>query len=120
MMKKWLNQWLIENNSHTLPTVENIRNSNGYLSNDNIFFIKHLWSCTWDDTELPSKFINNNDFKEFLNNDIRNTNGKYFCEIYDNCILHLRAGGNWLKENKNNHIYYTQQLFKFILKLIDS
>ena len=119
MMHKWINEWLKEDNSHTLPTVETIRHSNGNLINDNIYFIRHLWSCTWDESELPSNFIKNKDFKDFLKNDIRNTNGKYFCEIYDNCILHIRAGGNWLKENKINHIYYTQQLLKFISKLIE-
>jgi len=119
MMHKWINEWLKEDNSHTLPTVETIRHSNGSLINDNIYFIRHLWSCTWDESELPSNFIKNKDFKDFLKNDIRNPNGKYFCEIYDNCILHIRAGGNWLKEHKNNHIYYTQQLLKFISKLIE-
>ena len=60
MMHKWINQWLSENNSHTLPTVETIRYSNENLTNDNIYFIKHLWSCTWDETELPSNFKDNN------------------------------------------------------------
>lgn len=119
MMHKWIKEWLKENNNHTLPLIETLRESNKNLINDNILFIRHLWSCTWNKDELPDNLINNNLLIQYLDNDIRNIDDKYFCEIYDNCILHIRAGGNWLKENKDNHIYYTLNLNDFIYKLLN-
>jgi hypothetical protein len=67
----------------------------------NIYFIKHLWSLTWDENEMPQ--FADEQLREFLNNDPRNENGKYFCEIYDNKFFHYRAGGNWKKEGINFH-----------------
>ena len=29
--------------------------------------------------------------------------GKYFCEIYDNCFFHYRAGGNWMEHGFKLH-----------------
>ena len=120
MMKEWLNEWLKEDNSHILPTVENIRDSNENVTNDNIYFIRHLWSNNWDESKIPENLLNNKHLKDFLNNDIRNTNDKYFCEIYDSCILHIRAGANWMKENRDNHSHYTQQLIKLVVNLLEN
>ena len=47
---------------------------------------------------------------EFIKNDPRNTNGKYFCEIYDNKIFHYRAGTNWMNQNKEIHSKNLQKL----------
>jgi hypothetical protein len=46
----------------------------------------------------------------FIQNDPRNENGKYFCEIYDDIFLHYRAGGNWLKEGMTFHKELTNKL----------
>ena len=47
--------------------------------------------------------------------DIRNKNGKFFCEIYDNVFLHYRAGGNWLREGLHVHKMLTKQLKEALL-----
>jgi len=119
-MKDWISYWLLENNKHRLYTPEHIR----YIETenipvDNLLLIRNLWSKTWDESELPSNLSNNTDLKEFLKNDTRNINNKYFCEIYDNCFLHIRASGNWMKEERIKHIDYTQRLLNFIVKLLD-
>jgi hypothetical protein len=118
MMQNWINEWLNENKNHILPTTKAIRYSNGDLNCDNIFFIKHLWSGTWNHTEIPEKLADNNYLRQFLERDIRNTDGKYFSEIYDSCFLHLRAGGNWMREDRKNHEIYTGELVNFINKLL--
>ena len=118
MMYKWVNDWLKENKNRKLPLLEELRKNRKNITVDNILFINHLWSCTWDKSELPNNLINNQSLIDFLDKDIRNTNNKYFCEIYDNCILHIRAGGNWLKESKQNHMYYTHSLLNLVNNLL--
>jgi len=59
-----------------------------------------LWSCSWNIEELPKNLKNNNRLKEFLENDKRNKDGKYFAEIYDNTFFHYR-GSTWLNLNEN-------------------
>jgi hypothetical protein len=82
---------------------------------DKIFFIRHLASCQWDDTQIPPN-IRNPKLKSFLQNDIRNTsNGKFWCELYNKNILHYRAGSNWNGEGKETHQYVTEQLLEALV-----
>lgn len=74
----------------------NVNNNINYII-DNIYYIKHLWSLSWNSTEIPP-FLNDTKILEYIQNDPRNINGKYFCEIYDNTFLHFRAGSNWMKK----------------------
>lgn len=90
------------------PDVNDLRYNKLNYNTDKIYFIKHLWSLTWDETEMPS-FINEK-IKEFILNDPRNENGKFFCEIYDNKFLHYRAGGNWRKEGVIFHNILSKKL----------
>jgi hypothetical protein len=83
--------------------------TNTDLSNK-IYFMKHLSSCTWDINDLPINLKNNNKLIYFFYNDLRNVNGKFFCEIYDDVFLHYRAGGNWRKEGLDLH----NKLSKFL------
>ena len=82
------------------PDCKEIRYSNRQYKNDYFYFIKHLWSCSWNIDELPKNLKNNNRLKEFLENDKRNKDGKYFAEIYDNTFFHYR-GSTWLNLNEN-------------------
>ena len=72
------------------------------MKTNNNYFIKNLQSLTWDKTNLPNNLHDRISLINFLENDPRNINNKYFCEIYDNVFLHYRAGGNW-----QNTIKYT-------------
>ena len=55
------------------------------------------------------------DLIDFFENDFRNTNNKYFCEIYENVFLHYRAGSNWLGEGMDAHKKLTQSLKQILL-----
>jgi hypothetical protein len=76
---------------------------------DLIYFIKHLPSCTWKETELPNDLATDK-LLQFLKNDVRNRNGKFWCELYDSNILHYRAGSNWNSEGKQLHNLMTERL----------
>ena len=81
------------------------------------YYIKHLPSLTWNKFDLPSNI--SCIILNFCDKDIRNKNGKYFTEIYDNKWLHYRAGGNWRKEGKDVHRKLTNLLDKIIDDLIN-
>jgi hypothetical protein len=107
-MQKWLS---IQMQNKNMPTTDEIRWANNSFHIDNIYFIKHLWSCTWSMDELPNSILENNKkLIDFLQKDTRNENGKFFCEIYDNVFLHYRAGGNWRGEGLNFHNRLSQLL----------
>jgi len=112
MMQEWFKKQML---NLYIPTTDEIRWSNNLFRTDNIYFIKHLWSCSWDITELPKNIEDNKLLINFLENDVRNQNGKFFCEIYDNTFLHYRAGGNWRREGLELHKKLTQLLKECLL-----
>jgi len=107
MTQKWL---LSQMENNLMPNTDEIRWSNKGFHTKNIYFIKHLWSCSWNKSELPEGLRNNIKLVEFFESDIRNENNKIFCEIYDDVFLHYRAGGNWRGEGLHLHKKITQQL----------
>jgi hypothetical protein len=110
MMQAWLKKQM---EGKQMPSTDNIRWTNNTYHTDTIYFIKHLWSTTWNTSELPSNITNKN-LIEFFTNDPRNTNGKFFCEVYDNVFLHYRAGGNWRGEGMEFHKQFTHLLMKIL------
>ena len=108
-------KWLKTFNTN-IPSGEEIRYSKKQLVDNYFYYIKHLWSCSWDSSEIPECIKNNNLLTTFLHNDSRNNRGKYFCEIYDNIFFHYRGGSNWMNNLNNNHNLYMQQL----LTIVDS
>jgi hypothetical protein len=80
-----------------------------------IYAIQHLWSGTWNESKLTGKLAKNTDLVEFLKSDPRNVNGKFFCELLDDKILHYRAGGNWRKEGMQFHKELTNKLSKVLI-----
>jgi hypothetical protein len=111
MMQEWLKKQLL-----IILNTDEIRWTNKNFNTDNIYFIKHLSSCSWDIKELPKNLQDDQKLKKFLENDPRNTNKKYFCEIYDDVFLHYRAGGNWRKEGINFHNKLTSLLKKVLIQ----
>ena len=99
-----------------IPTTDDIRWKEGEYHRDGVYFIRHLWSLTWNTQDVTSK--SNVDGKiwvsdklhKFLEEDPRNKDGKYFCEMYDGCFLHYRAGGGWRGEGKHLHDYLNEKL----------
>ena len=104
MMQEWLKKQMVPN--------ENRLSNKEY---NTIYFIKHLSSLTWDLNQLPINLQYNTKLIDFLKNDIRNENDKFFCEIYDNVFLHYRAGGNWRKEGLVLHSLLSQKLKNALL-----
>ena len=111
MMQEWLKKQL----GKKIPNTDEIRWTNNNYNIDKFYFLKPLSSCSWDKSELPENLKNRKKLIEFLENDIRNINGKYFCEIYDNIFLHYRAGGNWRKEGMNMHKMMSKKLKESII-----
>lgn len=101
---KWLKKY-----NYLYPNCKDIRYSNNQYENDKFYFIKHLWSGSWNIEELPENLKTNNSLIEFLKNDKRNKDEKYFSEIYDKCIFHYR-GSTWL--NINDEILHKENINK--------
>lgn len=91
-------EWLMKQQTQ-LPDTKTIRYSNEQFTSERFYFIKHLWSLTWNKNELPSNLTSHTNLLEYLEADERNENGNYFCEIYDKCFFHYRAG-TWFMLNK--------------------
>ena len=115
MMQEWLQKQMKDK---PIPNTDEIRWKNKLFNTSNIYFIKHLWSCSWDITELPTNLIENIPIIDFIKNDPRNSNNKFFCEIYDNVFLHYRAGGNWLNEGMDLHYNLSNNLYRSIQKCL--
>jgi len=107
-------QWLLKQTKN-IPNTDEIRFSNKKFHSDNIYYIKHLWSCSWDENEMPDNLKNNDKLFKFLKEDPRNYNNKFYCEIYDNKFFHYRAGGNWEKKDINIHIDLSIKLKETLL-----
>lgn len=89
-------QWLIsQNRSPSFPSCTDIRHSSSTFHNQFIYFIKHLWSCTWNIDELPTNLYQYPSLISFLRNDPRNNSNLIFAEIYDDVFLHLRSGSSY-------------------------
>jgi hypothetical protein len=115
MNQEWLRKQM---NETPMPNTDEIRWTDKVFHTNNIYFIKHLWSCSWNETEIPESIKNNNAIIDFLKNDKRNNNDKFFCEIYDDVFLHYRAGGNWLKEGLEFHTKHSMALKEVLLENI--
>ena len=115
MMQEWLQKQMKDK---PIPNTDEIRWKNKLFHTNNIYFIKHLWSCSWDITELPTNLIESSPIIEFIKNDPRNSNNKFFCEIYDNVFLHYRAGGNWMNEGMDLHYNLSNNLYRSIQKCL--
>ena len=112
MTQEWLKRQM-ENTP--IPNTDEIRWTDKVFHTNNIYFIKHLWSCSWNINELPKKLEKNTKMIDFITNDPRNKNNKYFCEIYDNVFLHYRAGSNWIGEGMDLHQKLTELLKNALL-----
>jgi len=112
MMQQWLTA-----QSTSIPDINEIRHFNKVFHKDDIYYIKHLWSCSWDDSEMPDNLKINKNLVEFIHSDPRNQNNKFYCEVYDNKFLHYRAGGNWDQIGMNLHFSLSFKLRDALLNL---
>lgn len=109
----WLKTMLKDNES--FPNIEDLQLNN--YNNDNIYYIKHLCSLHWNDDDITD----NDNIKKlikFLKDDLRNKDGKFFSEIYDNKFLHYRAACNWLGEGIEFHKKNSEKLKEAISLLL--
>lgn len=99
----------------TLPLLNelSINHNHSHYANieyDKVHFIKYLKSGEWNIHDMPAHLKTNERLVNFLQNDVRNIKGTFFCELYDNKFFHYRAGGNWEKRNFNLHVDLSYQL----------
>lgn len=87
---------------------------------DDLYKINHLWSNTWDESNIPDFIKNRHKLVDFFKSDPRNINGKFWCEIYDNLFLHYRAGGNWNNEGMDFHITNSNKLKDSLLDIFNT
>jgi hypothetical protein len=85
------------------------------LDKEKVLEIKHIWSCHWDEKDIPESI--NKNIQLFLDNDVRNKDGKYFAELYHKKILHYRAASNWMNESFQLHNYMTKLLANALSKI---
>jgi hypothetical protein len=85
------------------------------LDKEKVLEIKHLWSCNWDEKDIPESI--NKNIKLFLDNDARNQKGKYFSELYHKKILHYRAASNWMNNSYELHNSMTNLLAEVLSKI---
>jgi hypothetical protein len=83
-----------------------------YISNDNdkIFAMHMMSSGVSDGSDYPVNLKEKIKLMDFLKNDLRNENNKFYCELIHSKILHIRAGSNWNHLSKNKHENITLQL----------
>ena len=113
------NKHWIKRNVKNIPSTDQLRydsDKNKKFIENNIYFIRHLWSCSWNMDEMPDKIKDNKNLMEFIVNDPRNKNGKFFCEIYDNKFLHYRAGGDWERRGIFSHLELANKLKEMLLQ----
>jgi hypothetical protein len=110
MMAPWLRTQMA---GALMPSTDDLRwKKDQTFHTTSVYFIPHLWSCSWDASELPLK---DPALLTFLQEDPRNVGGKFFCEIYDNVFLHYRAGGNWNGEGMDVHKALAMKLKQLLL-----
>lgn len=103
----WLKEFLKNNPEEILD-----KNSE---KNKIYYFVDILGSGSWNEENAPDYVKQTPKLLQFLQNDPRNRNGKFFCEVYDNSVFHYRAGGNWCGEGKEFHDKLTQQLREVLI-----
>lgn len=109
--------WLLLKTNH-FPNTEDIRYAR-YTSEefdkDGIHYIRNLWSCTWDESEYPERHRGNEKLLNFLKEDPRNQDGKFFCELFDEIFFHYRAACNWMYQGMDVHRRLSAQLTDIFL-----
>jgi hypothetical protein len=106
--------WLKQQAPGGTPSTDLIRHSTEQFTSNGVYYIRHIWSCSWDASELPTGLSPK--LKDFLEHDPRNKNGKYFCELYDGRFIHYRAGGNWNNEGMDFHQRLSAELKRVLVE----
>jgi hypothetical protein len=115
MMRDWL---ITQTANENIPNSDDLRwadDKTKTFHSKSIYYMRHLWSCSWNETELPENYKNKTELLRFLKEDVRNVNGKFYCELYDDVFLHYRAGGNWNNEGMALHNELTSKLKQALL-----
>ncbi len=108
--------WLRKTVGNSFPSTDAVRWTAAKYETPTLLYLRHLWSLSWNDSELPGQLKDRTHLRSFLQSDPRNSaDGKYFAELYDNKFFHYRAGGNWRGEGMDLHANLTSRLMDAIL-----
>ena len=113
-----MQKWLYKTTNKHLPSCDVIRISDEQYVGYGIYYIRHFWSLTWDETEYPDN-LQKPKLLDFLKNDERNQNNKFYCEIYDKAFLHYRNGANWDNVNENFYFDKHRELYKKLKDVLE-
>ena len=80
--------------------------------------IIHLPSLKWGQNELNDLFTSS--LSDFVSQDERNIDGKFYSELYDGNFLHFRAGSNWNKEPADIVLSRIDNFTKSFMKHLES
>jgi hypothetical protein len=102
--------------SNSLPSPKELRyaDKNKTFHHNKIYFIRHLWSCTWNESEYPYNYYEDK-LLDFLKRDPRNVEDKFYFEIYDNKFLHYRAGSGGFGEGLDFHKKLSRELYEILM-----
>jgi hypothetical protein len=116
MMRDW---FALQTSGDVVPKADDLRwadkQKTFHSVMSSIYYMRHLWSCSWNENELPARYRDRPGLIQFLKEDVRNVGGNFYCEIYDDVFLHYRAGGNWNEEGMALHNRLTEKLKAVIL-----
>lgn len=112
---EWLEKQILIDNIYVPTDLELRYNKEINYNKKSLYYIKHLWSLSWNETELPENLKDKTDLINFLINDTRNIDNKFHCEIYDNIFLHYRSGSNWTGLGLNFHNDNSLKLKKLLV-----
>ena len=91
MMQDWLRRRLKD---ALIPSTDDIRWKDDTYHRNGIYFIKHLWSCTWDMKELPKNLENNKKLNTtnqvFINNSeyLKINKDQIIDDLYNHVLKH--------------------------------
>jgi len=109
----WLSK---QTENEKIPSIcDTFKDKNNSLSMKN-YYIKYLPSGQWTEKDIPENIRKNKSLVNFLITNPRNINNTFFCELYDDCILHYRAGGNWANEGLDLHNNLAKKLKEVLLE----
>lgn len=76
---EWLEKQILNDNIYVPTDLELRYNKEINYNKKSLYYIKHLWSLTWNETELPENLKDKTDLINFLINDTRNKDNKFHC-----------------------------------------
>lgn len=111
MVYAWPNLWFIDTrrvdvselNWDIYPQCDSGGMTQFWLKNRRVNWIPYFRSTVWGIEDMKNVSESIRFLENFLLNDPRNVNNKFWAELYNSHIFHIRAGSNWNREGIRIH-----------------